>query len=282
MTSNRPVPVALTIAGSDSGGGAGIQADLKTFTVLGVYGMSVITAITAQNTVAVTRADALAPDLVVAQFDAVMEDIGCDSAKTGMLANAQIIEVVADRAKRHALTTLVVDPVMVAKSGDALLAAEARDALINVLLPVSAVVTPNLHEAGVLVGREIATPEDMREAAAEIADMGPQAVVVKGGHLPDQPMDLLYLRDSGEEIALTGKRFETKNSHGTGCTFSAAIAAFFARGDDLVAAVRQAKTFISLAIEHSLDLGAGHGPTNHIEAGRRIVSAGTEDQRWSS
>lgn len=174
------MPVALTIAGSDSGGGAGIQADLKTFAALGVYGMSVITAITAQNTVEVRRAEALPVDLVTAQLDAVMDDIGCDAAKTGMLATPELVETVADGVRRHDIRNLVVDPVMVAKSGDALLAAEARDALISRLLPLALVVTPNLHEAGVLVGREITDLASMNEAAREIAQMGPRVVVVKG------------------------------------------------------------------------------------------------------
>lgn len=270
MSGDRPVPVALTIAGSDSGGGAGIQADLKTFTVLGVYGMSAITAITAQNTMEVRRAEALAPDIVAAQIDAVMEDIGCDAAKTGMLANAEIVSVVADRVRAHGISKLVVDPVMIAKSGDALLAPEARRALIGELLPLACVVTPNIHEAGVLLGCEVGTEEEMRAAARQIAAMGPEAALVKGGHLPGRPMDLLYSSDSGEEVWLEGERFETYNTHGTGCTLSAAIAAYLARGEDLVSAVRAAKRFTALAIEHSLDLGAGHGPVGHIEAGRLV------------
>lgn len=270
----RPIPVALTIAGSDSGGGAGIQADLKTFTALGVYGMTAITAVTIQNTVGVVGAEALSPQLVSAQIDAVVIDIGCDAAKTGMLANAELVSAVADRVRHHGIPNLVVDPVMVAKSGDALLAAEAREALMRELIPLAAVVTPNLHETSVLVGRQVLTVEEMGRAAREIAAMGPGAVVVKGGHLAAAPMDVLYLRDEALEVRLEGVRYETPNTHGTGCTFSAAIAALLARGMRVPDAVVGAKRFISLAIEHSLALGSGHGPTNHIEAGRRFELLG--------
>jgi len=269
------VPVALTIAGSDSGGGAGIQADLKTFAALGVYGMSVITAITAQNTVEVRRAEALPVDLVTAQLDAVMDDIGCDAAKTGMLATPELVETVADGVRRHDIRNLVVDPVMVAKSGDALLAAEARDALISRLLPLALVVTPNLHEAGVLVGREITDLASMNEAAREIAQMGPRVVVVKGGHLEDRPADLVFVAETDQVKVLESARYDTPNTHGTGCTFSAAIAAGLALGMAPLDAIRQAKKFISIAIEASLDIGHGHGPTNHGEAGRRLA-AGTQ------
>lgn len=272
MSDQRPVHVALTIAGSDSGGGAGIQADLKTFSALGVYGMSAITAITAQNTLAVARAVPLAPDLVAAQMDAVMEDIGCDAAKTGMLANTEIVEAVAARVATWRIKRLVVDPVMIAKSGDALLADEACSALREKILPLALVVTPNLHEAGALLGREVETLADMTTAAREIADMGPAAVVIKGGHLAAGPTDILYVVETGEELVLEGRRVDTTNTHGTGCTFSAAIAAHLAQGAGIVAAVMQAKRFVSLAIEHSLDLGAGHGPTGHIEAGRRMAN----------
>jgi hydroxymethylpyrimidine/phosphomethylpyrimidine kinase len=266
----RPVPVALTIAGSDSGGGAGIQADLKTFTVLGIYGMTAITAITVQNTTAVLGAEALSVELVAGQIDAVMTDIGCDAAKTGMLANAELVSAVADRVRQHMIPNLVVDPVMVAKSGDALLAVQAREVLMSELIPLARVVTPNLHEAAVLVGRDVRTVADMGRAAREIAALGPAAVVVKGGHLVDAPMDVLYLADEDREVRLEGARYDTPNTHGTGCTFSAAITALLARGLGVLDAVAGAKRFISLAIEYSLDLGAGHGPTNHIEAGRRF------------
>ncbi|MCE5215420.1 bifunctional hydroxymethylpyrimidine kinase/phosphomethylpyrimidine kinase [bacterium] len=267
---SRPVPVALTIAGSDSGGGAGIQADLKTFTVLGVYGMSAITAITVQNTEEVRWSQALSPDLVTAQIDAVMDDIGCDAAKTGMLVDAPIVSAVADRVRLYGIANLVVDPVMIAKSGDALLQASAREAVLKELLPLARVVTPNLHEAAALTGLEVEDLTGMREAARRIAQHGPEAVIVKGGHLDDRPLDLVYLRDTGEEVLLEGQRFDTKNTHGTGCTFSAAIAAGLASGLALIEAIKRAKEFISLAIENGLELGHGHGPTGHIEAGRRL------------
>ena len=272
MTAPRPVPVALTIAGSDSGGGAGIQADLKTFTVLGVYGASVVTAITAQNTLEVRRTEALSPDLVAAQLDAVLEDIGCDAAKTGMLVTTEIVELVAERIRAHGVTRLVVDPVMRATGGETLLADSAIAALIGKLLPLALVVTPNLREASVLTGRPVTTLAEMREAAKALADLGAGAVIVKGGHLPGRPVDLLYLCDDGDEILLEGERHPTENTHGTGCTFSAAITAELAKGADLIAAARAGKQFVSLAIEHSLPLGAGRGPTNVIEAGRRTSS----------
>ena len=274
----RRPPVALTIAGSDSGGGAGIQADLKTFTVLGVYGMSAVTAITAQNTVKVREALVLEPALVAAQIDAVMDDIGCDAAKTGMLANAEIVAAVADRVKAHGIDNLVVDPVMIAKSGDALLAEEARDALITLLIPLAYVVTPNLYEAGVLVGAEVNTVADMSAAARKIADMGAACVVVKGGHLANDPMDLFYVAQGELEVRMEGPRFFTPNTHGTGCTFSAAIAAGLATGPEVADAVALAKRFISLAIENALDLGSGHGPTNHIRAGLLLSSEGRRGQ----
>lgn len=269
---SRPVPVALTIAGSDSGGGAGIQADLKTFTVLGVYGMSAITAITVQNTEEVRWSQALSPDLVTGQIDAVMDDIGCDAAKTGMLVDAPIVSAVADRVRLYGIANLVVDPVMIAKSGDALLQASAREAVLQELLPVARVVTPNLHEAAALTGRQVEDLTGMREAARWIAQHGPEAVIVKGGHLDDRPLDLVYLRDTSEEVLLEGRRFDTKNTHGTGCTFSAAIAAGLASGLPLIEAIKRAKEFISLAIENGLELGHGYGPTGHIEAGRRLGS----------
>ena len=271
MNAPRPVPVALTIAGSDSGGGAGIQADLKTFTVLGVYGMSALTAVTVQNTVGVRRAEALPPDLVADQVDAVLEDIGCDAAKTGMLANADIVAAVADRLAAHHVERLVVDPVMVSKSGHPLLAGDARAALIARLLPLALVVTPNLHEAATLTGRDVESFADMQRAARDIAALGPRAVVVKGGHLPDTPVDLLFIRETNEEVALRGERFATRNTHGTGCTFAAAIAAYLARGMNLRLAVEGAKRFTAEAIRHSLSLGAGHGPTNHMAAGRLVA-----------
>ena len=267
-------PIAMTIAGSDSGGGAGIQADLKTFTVLDVYGVSALTAVTAQNTLGVTAIATLEPEMVAAQIDAVMSDIGCGAAKTGMLSTAEIARVVADRVAAHGIDNLVVDPVMIAKGGEALLQAEARGALIEHVLPRALALMPNLHEAGVLLGREVTDLEAMHEAAREIASLGPRAVVVKGGHLQGEAADVLYtVADRGFEV-LRAPRVPTGNTHGTGCTFSAAIAAYLARGESLKEAVRAAKHFITAAISHALSIGAGHGPTGHIEAGRAVASSG--------
>lgn len=266
MAPARP-PVALTIAGSDSGGGAGIQADLKTFTVLGVYGMSAITAVTAQNTVQVREFTVLEPSLVAAQMDAVLEDIGCDAAKTGMLGTAEVVATVAERLGRHRVPNVVVDPVMIAKSGDALLAADARRAVVELLLPRARVVTPNLPEAAALLGREVGEA-DMAEAARELCALGAGAAVVKGGHLAGDAVDVLYDAASGELTTVSAPRLDTANTHGTGCTFSAAIAAFLARGMELTEAVRSAKRFVTAAIEGGLSLGSGHGPTDHIGAGR--------------
>ncbi|HUS81417.1 MAG TPA: bifunctional hydroxymethylpyrimidine kinase/phosphomethylpyrimidine kinase [Armatimonadota bacterium] len=267
MTQAVRRPVALTIAGSDSGGGAGIQADLKTFTVLGVYGMSAITAVTAQNTVGVRQFAVLDPSLVAAQMDAVLEDIGCDAAKTGMLGTAGVVEVVADRLAHHHVPNVVVDPVMVAKSGDRLLAEDARRAIIQRLLPCARVVTPNLPEAAELLGREVSAA-DMADAARELCDLGAGAAVVKGGHLEGDAVDVLYDARTGALVTMTAPRLDTANTHGTGCTFSSAIAAFLARGMELEAAVRRAKRFVTAAIARGLPLGSGHGPTDHIGAGR--------------
>nr|HID12706.1 bifunctional hydroxymethylpyrimidine kinase/phosphomethylpyrimidine kinase [Anaerolineae bacterium] len=255
---------ALTIAGSDSGGGAGIQADLKTFAALGVYGMSALTAITAQNTVGVQGVYELPAEFVGLQIDSVVDDIGVDAVKTGMLANAEIISVVAAKVKEHDLPNLVVDPVMVAKSGAPLLREDARDVLINLLLPLAVVVTPNLHEARVLTGLTIENVGEMKRAAAVIHALGARHVVVKGGHLPGESVDVLF---NGQEFTLfRSPRIETKNTHGTGCTFASAIAAGLAKGQSVVEAVGVAKEFITMALRHSLDLGHGHGPTHHFAA----------------
>jgi hydroxymethylpyrimidine/phosphomethylpyrimidine kinase len=257
---------ALTIAGSDSGGGAGIQADLKTFAALGVYGMSALTAITAQNTVGVQGVFELPADFVGLQIDSVVTDIGVDAVKTGMLANAEIIAMVATKVREHNLPNLVVDPVMVAKSGDPLLREDAYQALVRELIPLAKVLTPNLHEARVLTGLEIGGLEQMREAARAIHELGAQNVVVKGGHLPgsDESVDILY--DGHDFIEFTAPRVETRNTHGTGCTFASAIAAELAKGKSVTEAVRAAKEFITMALQHSLTLGRGHGPTNHFAA----------------
>jgi len=255
---------ALTIAGSDSGGGAGLQADLKTFAALGVYGMSAVTAITAQNTVGVQGVIELPADFVGLQIDSVVTDIGVDAVKTGMLANAEIIAVVAEKAKEYDFPNFVVDPVMVAKSGDPLLREDARQALIEQLIPLAKVLTPNLHEARVLTGMEIESLEDMRRAARAIHELGAQNVVVKGGHLPGsgESVDVLY--DGRDFVEFAAPRIETRNTHGTGCTFASAIAAELAKGKTVPEAVEAAKEFITMAIRHSLDIGHGHGPTNHF------------------
>ena len=256
---------ALTIAGSDSGGGAGIQADLKTFAALGVYGSSVVTAITAQNTVAVTAVHEIPPAIVTAQLDAVLGDIGADAAKTGMLSSAPIIGVVAAAVRRHGLTRLVVDPVMVAKSGDRLLHEEAVAALREALLPLALIVTPNIPEAETLAGMAIANDDDRREAARRIAAYGPRFVVVKGGHAEGDPIDLLF--DGRDFVPIgAGPRIDTPNTHGTGCTFAAAITAGLARGLEVEAAVRGAKDYLTAALQASYRIGAGHSPVNHFFA----------------
>ena len=260
----RPVtdlPVAMTIAGSDSGGGAGIQADLKVFLVLGCHGTSALTALTAQNTVAVTGIHEIPDEFVVAQIDAVASDIGVDAAKTGMLASAQIVEAVAKAVEANSIDKLVVDPVFVSKHRDKLLADSAVDALKTRLFPLATVITPNLYEASGLIGREVTTLDEMKAAAEELHGLGPRAVLVKGGHLPgDRAIDVLY--DGAEMLELDGPRFDTEDTHGTGCAISAAITARLAHGDALIDAVRAAKEFISGAIERSLRLGKGYGPVN--------------------
>ena len=261
MTTAR-IPKAMTIAGSDSGGGAGIQADLKTFAALGVYGASTLTAITAQNTVAVTAVHELPTDLIQAQIDAVVTDIGVDAVKTGMLSSAAIVAAVAAALQKHAISNLVVDPVMIAKSGDALLRSDAVAALRTHLLPLAAVVTPNIPEAETLTGQSIQTDADTRRAAAQILEMGPRSVVVKGGHRAGPAVDLFY--DGVQFQEFTAPRIDTKNTHGTGCTFAAAIAAGLAQGKNLTAAVAQAKDYVTAAIRHSYPLGQGHGPLHHF------------------
>ena len=251
----------MTIAGSDSGGGAGIQADLKTFQAMGVYGASTLTAITAQNTVGVRAVHEIPTDVIAAQFDAVVEDIGVDAAKTGMLSSAEIISTVADRVRHWRLERLVVDPVMVAKSGDRLLREDAVEALIRRLLPLALVVTPNLPEAEVLVGRSLLSDEDIHEAARRIVELGPRAVVMKGGHRSGDAIDVLF--DGKVFHTFRAERVDTPNTHGTGCTFSAAIAAGLARGSDVVEAVEDAKRYVTQAIRRSVGLGHGHGPVAH-------------------
>jgi hydroxymethylpyrimidine/phosphomethylpyrimidine kinase len=252
----------MTIAGSDSGGGAGIQADLKTFQALEVYGASTITAITAQNTVGVFAVHEIPTEVIAAQIDAVADDIGVDAVKTGMLSSAAIIETVADRVRHWRLEKLVVDPVMVAKSGDRLLREEAVQALIQELVPLAMVLTPNLPEAEVLLGRSIQSETEIRQAAGDIVDLGARAVLVKGGHATGpNATDVLF--DGHAFHVYQSERVETPNTHGTGCTLSAAIAAGLARDMSVVAAVDQAKHYLTEAIRRAGPLGAGHGPVAH-------------------
>ena len=259
------IPVALTIAGSDSGGGAGIQADLKTFAALGVHGTSAVTAITAQNTMGVTDILELPASLIRKQIAVVVEDIGVQAAKTGMLSSAAIIATVAGAIRDHDLRNLVVDPVMVAKGGARLLRDDAVDALRRHLVPLAAVITPNLPEATVLLDREVRTLDERRQAARDLVAMGARAAVVKGGH-SDDAIDVFF--DGTDLIELRGERIATKNTHGSGCVFSAAIAAWLARGAEPLQAAQEAKTFITHAIASSLEIGHGHGPVNPMFAVR--------------
>jgi len=256
------IPKALTIAGSDSGGGAGIQADLKTFSAFRVFGMSVLTAVTAQNSVGVQGVENLPPAFVAQQLRSVLDDFGTDAAKCGMLSTAGIIDAIADVLAGHRIEKLVVDPVMVAKSGDPLLQADARTALADRILPLALVVTPNLPEAEVLAGMRVVEPEDMEEAARRIHVMGPRYVLVKGGHLKGDATDLLW---NGREFTrFTAARVDSANTHGTGCTFSAAIAAGLARGQALGDAIRSAKAYVTRAIREGFKAGHGVGQLRHF------------------
>ncbi|HLT59158.1 MAG TPA: bifunctional hydroxymethylpyrimidine kinase/phosphomethylpyrimidine kinase [Limnochordales bacterium] len=308
----RAVPVAMTVAGSDSGGGAGIQADLKTFTAFGVFGVSAITAITAQNTLGVARVDVLDPAMVAEQIGVVLKDIGADAAKTGMLANAAIVRTVVRSLQEHGLTRLVVDPVMVAASGDRLLDPEAVDAVRRELIPHALILTPNIPEAEALTDEPIRSVADMRRAARELVSMGCRWAVVTGGHLAWDPADapgteealaaladpvVTVEPDDGQDggrdalqaaagfaaspaipgrwaldVVYDGRRFtwlkspffDTRHTHGTGCTFSAGITAALALGLDPLDAIIAGKRFVTRAIQYALDLGHGHGPTNHL------------------
>ncbi len=253
---------ALTIAGSDSGGGAGIQADLKTFAAFGVYGTSAITAVTAQNTRGVTLVGAMDPVLVVAQIEAVASDFGIAATKIGMLANTAIIEAVADAITRLSLPSIVLDPVMVAKGGDRLLDPSAVAALRKWLIPLAGVLTPNVPEAETLTGLTIASVTDQREAAARLIALGARVVVIKGGHLAGRAVDVWH--DGTRFLELDAERIETPHTHGTGCTFSSAIAACLALGQAPEDAARQAKAYVTGAIRHAPGLGHGHGPLHHF------------------
>ena len=252
---------ALTIAGSDSSGGAGIQADIKTMTMNGVYAMSAITALTAQNTTGVRAIQESTPEFLKQQIDAVFEDIRPDAVKIGMVASSQLIRVIADRLRYHDAKNIVVDPVMVATSGSSLMKTDAVQTLIDELLPLAAVVTPNIPEAQVLSGLTIASKADMETAAKKIGDSHGCAVLLKGGHSINDANDLLYTK--GQLVWFEGKRIDNPNTHGTGCTLSSAIAANLAKGCDLQSSVRRAKDYISGALAAMLDLGKGSGPMNH-------------------
>jgi hydroxymethylpyrimidine/phosphomethylpyrimidine kinase len=254
---------ALTIAGSDSGGGAGIQADLKTFHELGVFGMSVLTALTAQNTVGVHGVHVVPGDFVRAQLDAVAGDLGVDAAKTGMLATTEVIKSVAAGVRDHAIDRLVVDPVCASKHGDPLLAPEAIDALRDEILPLAEIVTPNLGEVRILTGVEVTRVEQMTAAARAMKALGPRWVLIKGGHLPDNAAAVDLLFDGVHEVRIASARLDTADTHGTGCTLAAAIAAHRARGAAMQEAVRAAKDYVTGAIRHGLRLGRGIGPVDH-------------------
>lgn len=257
----------LTIAGSDSGGGAGIQADLKTFSALGCFGMSVITALTAQNTRVVTDILPVPPEFIAAQMDAVLEDIGVDAVKIGMLHSPEVIETVAEKLVQWQCPNVVVDPVMVSKSGDKLLREDAVKALKQTLIPLATLITPNLPEASVLLDRPVETAGDMSGAAQDLAELGCANVLVKGGHLTGENSgDLLFDKENETMIHLPGERIDTQNSHGTGCTLSSAIAANLARGMALEPAVKMAKVYITHALRAGAEYqtGKGHGPVHHF------------------
>ncbi len=257
------LPIALTIAGSDSGGGAGIQADLKTFHAFGVFGTSALTAITAQNTLGVRAIHSVPLAVVRAQIDAVVEDLPPDGVKSGMLATAELVEAVADALRAHGIEKYVLDPVMVATSGDRLLDPDAEAAVLEYLVPLAALVTPNLHEAGMLTGQQVGSLGEMRTAARRLVDRGAGAALVKGGHLPGgQAVDLLW--DGSREWIWRRDRLHTTHTHGTGCTLSAAVAAGLARGLPLARAVELAVDFVARAIATAPGLGGGNGPVNHF------------------
>lgn len=254
-------PIALTIAGSDPSGGAGIQADLKTFFRHGVIGTSVITLLTVQNTVGVRRVETMAPDLVTEQLDAVLEDVPPAAMKTGALGSAPIVRAVAERIRGLEIP-LVIDPVMISKHGAPLLDRAAEDALRTTLLPLATLITPNAHEAGALLGRTVRTHEDARTAARDLGERGIRGVLVKGGHLEGDPIDVLLWE--GQLVSIEGPRVETSHTHGTGCTYAAAIVAGLSKGRPLVDAVREAKTWLTEALRTAEPMGRGIGPVNHF------------------
>lgn len=275
------LPIALTIAGSDSGGGAGLQADLKTFTAFGVFGTSVVTALTAQNTRGVRGVHPVPPAFVRAQLDAVVEDLRPAALKTGMLGTAAIVRAVAEGVREHQLTGLVLDPVMVATSGDRLLDPAAETSVLELLLPLCALVTPNLHEASLLTGRPARDEADMHRVAEELVARGAGAALVKGGHLEgDRVVDVLF--DGHEHRVWARARIASRHTHGTGCTLSAAVAAGLARGARLVPAVEAALEYVRRAIATAPGLGAGHGPLNHFAAPPALEAAAGGEEAGTS
>jgi hydroxymethylpyrimidine/phosphomethylpyrimidine kinase len=265
------VKIALTIAGSDSGGGAGIQADLHTFAAHGVHGATAITAVTAQSSVEVRDWVAVSAEMVVKQIETVASDMPIAAAKTGMLANVEIVSAVADCVSRLAFPFLVVDPVMVAKGGHRLLTSEAERAYVERLLPLATLLTPNIPEAEALLGRTIETVDDMRDAAGQLRGKGARAVLLKGGHLKGDAVDVFD--DGRATLELRAPRIDTPHTHGTGCTLSAAIAAELALGASLADAVRAAKAYLTEALRHAYPVGRGHGPVDHLHALRLVRRA---------
>ncbi|MEE8349708.1 MAG: bifunctional hydroxymethylpyrimidine kinase/phosphomethylpyrimidine kinase [Acidobacteriota bacterium] len=265
MTSlEKSPPRALTIAGSDCGGCAGIQADLKTFAALGVHGMSVVTAVTAQDTRRVYLSSDIPLDNIHRQMDAVLEDIGVDAVKTGMLPSVEIIRLVAKKVKQFNIKSLVVDPIMVSTGGDRLVPDDALEVMKTELFPLATVITPNLQEAEFLIHRKINGQQDLQEAVQEIFGLGSQSVIVKGGHLDDPEQSTDYFYDGETLESLMSPRLDSRNTHGSGCTFASAITAYLARGLDLGDSTRRAKEYVTEAIRHSLSLGHGHGPLGHF------------------
>ena len=253
---------ALSIAGSDCSGGAGIQADLKTMSALGVFGMSVIVSVVAENTSRVLSVEDVSPAMIAAQSDAVFEDIEVSAVKVGMLSTPECMRAVAEKLKQYQPPHVVIDPVMYAKNGSPLMQEDSIDTLIKTVIPLATLLTPNIPEAEKISGRRIETVEDMKEAAREIREMGAKAVLVKGGHYIGDAEDILY--DGTAYTTFVKKRIETKNTHGTGCTLSSAIASYLALGEPLERAVDLAKEYVTGAIEHALELGKGCGPTHHF------------------
>jgi hydroxymethylpyrimidine/phosphomethylpyrimidine kinase len=267
MMMSKSYHKVLSIAGSDSGGGAGIQADLKTFAALGCYGMSVVTVLTAQNTQGVTAIHAPPVEFVGEQLEAVLGDIGVDAVKIGMLYSGEVIETVSEVLKKHGTINIVLDPVMTAQSGDALSRGEVIAAMQKHLLPMVTLLTPNLPEAALFLDREITTPEDMRRAARDLTEFGAGSVFLKGGHLKTgEATDVLFIGPEDRFVTLEGKRIDTRNDHGTGCTLSSAVAGFLAKGDSLEEACRSAKAFLQAAIEAGaeFEIGRGRGPVHHF------------------